>query len=248
MGKLYELLAVEQDRKNKASQAIGRAKDMFSKRDTHFDGMLKRYIPLEDGTDLIPDESKEMVTSVKDELATAMEDIIAGLDAQITKEQTNSSNIAKAELVVDGVSFGTFSATALLALESHLARIRAMYISLPTLDPARKWEFDGQRGVYKTEDEVKFRSVKRPKVIVKYEATKEHPAQTELLNLDFQVGKYATTYFSGKVTTTQRKVMLERLDKLVEATKIARTKANDVQVEEVKIAQRLFDFVHKDVL
>lgn len=79
-----------------------------------------------------------------------------------------------------------------------------------------------KKGVYSTKEEVKFRSIKRPKVIVKYEATKEHPAQTELLYLDFQVGKYVTT----KV----------------------RTKANNVDVNNVKIGQKLFDFINQSVL
>ncbi len=169
MGKLYELLAVEQDRKNKANQAINRTKDTFAKKAPNFEGMLKRYIALDDQADMIPDESKEIVSTVKDELESAMVDIISGIDAQLSKEQTNSSNLAISELVVNGQSFGTFSATSLLALESHLARIRAMYIVIPTLDSARKWSFDEQRGVYTTEAEVKFRSIKRPKVIVKYE-------------------------------------------------------------------------------
>jgi hypothetical protein len=248
MGKLYELLAVEQDRKNKASQAINRTKDTFAKKAPNFEGMIKRYIALDDQADMIPDESKEIVSTVKDELEKAMLDIIAGMDAQLSKEQTNSSNLAISELVVDGESFGTFSATSLLAMESHLARVREMYLVIPTLDSARKWSFDDQRGVYMTESEVKFRSVKRPKVIVKYEATKEHPAQTELMNLDEQVGKYETTYFSGSLTPTQRRTLVERLDKLVEAVKIARTKANDVKAEDIKIGQRLFDFVHKDII
>lgn len=248
MGKLYELLAVEQDRKNQASQTINRTRDKFAKKGPIFDGMIKRYIQLEESSDIIPDENKEVVTTVKSELEQAMEDIIAGIDAQISKEQTNAANIARAELIVDGESFGEFSATSLLALESQMAKVREMYLTIPTLDPARKWGFDEQKDLYQTDPEVKFRSIKRPKVIVKYEATKEHPAQTELMNLDEQVGKYETVYYSGKLTPTQRRTLIDRLNKLVEAIKIARTKANDVEVVETKVARRLFDFVHKDVL
>ncbi|MEM1000436.1 MAG: hypothetical protein AAGN35_25515 [Bacteroidota bacterium] len=248
MGKLYELLAVEQDRKNKANQVINRTKDTFAKKAPFFDGMIKRYVSLEEGTGQIPDEHKEMVTTVKDELGKAAKDITVALDAQLSKEQTNASNTAIAKLVVDGQSFGTFSATALLALESHLARVREMYLAIPTLDPARKWEYDEQRGAYKTDAEVKFRSVKRPRVIVKYEATKEHPAQTELMYLDEQVGKYESTYISGRLTPTQRRTLVERLDQLVDAVKIARTQANDVKALDIKVGEQLFAFVHQDIL
>jgi hypothetical protein len=246
--KLHELLAVEQDRKHKANQAIGEAKSYFTKKDTYFDGMVKHYVSLEENSEQIPDETKEIVSTVKKRLQEVMETIITGIDANLSKEETNSAGIAKAELIVDGTNFGTFSATSLLALESQLTKLKELYESLPTLDPTRKWEFDKQNGVYKTESEVKFRAVKRPKVIVKYEATKEHPAQTELLYLDFQVGKYETIYTSGKVTNTQKNTLLERIDSLAEAVKIARSKANNVEVTNIKIGQKLFDFIHKDVL
>jgi hypothetical protein len=245
--KLHELLAVEQDRKQKENQAIGEAVSTFTKKDVTFDGMVKRYIAMEDDSEQIPDETKEMVTTVKEKLEATLEAVITGLDAHISKEETNASNVAKAELKVGDTDFGTFSATALLALESHLSKIREMYAVIPVLDSTRKWEFDSQKGVYKAEEEIKFRSIKRPKVIVKYEATKEHPAQTELLYLDFQVGKYETVYFSGKITPTQKSTLLKRLDDLIESVKVARAKANNVEVNNQKIAKKLFDFVNKGI-
>lgn len=246
--KLHELLAVEQDRKAKANQAVSEAVQTFSKKDVLFDGVQKRYIAMEEDTEIIPDENKEMVSTVKEKLNSTLEAFAAGIDAHISKEETNGANLAKAELVVDGVSFGTFSATSLLALEGHLTKLKELYQTIPVLDQAKKWIFDAQRNAYRTEEEVKFRSIKRPKVIVKYEATKEHPAQTELLYLDFQVGKYETTYFSGKITAAQKATLLRRIDSLGEAVKIARSKANNVDVQNVKLANRLFDFVNKDIL
>ncbi len=246
--KLHELLAVEQDRKHKSNQAIGEAKNIFTKKDPFFDGMIKRYVALEEDSDQIPDETKQMVTTVKKKLQETLEAVITGMDAHISKEETNASNVAKAELVVNEVNLGTFSATSLLALESHVSKIRDLYQNIPILDPTRRWELDEQEGVYKTEPEIKFRSVKRPKVIVKYEATEKHPAQTELLYLDFQVGKYETIYSSGKITIAQKNELIERIDQLLEAIKTARSKANNVEVNNIKIGQRIFDLIHKDIL
>jgi hypothetical protein len=245
--KLHELLAVEQDRKHKANQALGEAKNIFTKKDPYFDGMVKRYVSLEENAEQIPDEQKTMVLTVADKLSQTLETVTKGVDAHLSKEETNASGIAKAVLVIDGQNFGTFSATSLLAMESHLSKIRDLYNSIPVLDPAKKWTFDEQAGIYKSED-VKFRSVKRPKVIVKYEATEKHPAQTELLYLDFQVGKYETTYTSGKITPAKKAELLGRIDRLTEGVKIARSKANDVEVKNIKIGQRLFDFIQKDIL
>jgi len=246
--KLHELLAVEQDRRNKANEAVGEAKKIFTKNDPYFDGMIKKYVPMEEDSEQIPDETKEMVKTVKQQLEETQQSIITALDATISKEETNAANVAKAELEVDGVVFGTFSATTLLALESQLNKILELYKSIPLLDTTRKWHFDTQQGFYKTDEEVKFRSIKRPKVIVKYEATEKHPAQTELVNLDFQVGKYETTYYSGKLTPMQKSEMVKRIERLLEATKVARAKANNIEVVKVNVGKQLFDFIHKDLL
>jgi len=245
--KLHELLAVEQDRKHKANRKIGETKKLFEKKAPHFDGMTKRYIALEENSELIPDENKEIVTTVESSLTEAIEKISKGIDAHLSKEETNCSGVAKAELEVDGQSLGTFSATSLLAIESHLNKLKELYDAIPTLESARKWDLDDQEGIFKTDAEVKFRSVKRPKVIVKYEATEEHPAQTELLYLDFQIGKYETVYKSGRIPLTKKKKMLNRINNLLEATKIARSKANNVEVKNIKFADQLFDFIHQDI-
>ncbi|MEM9983043.1 MAG: hypothetical protein AAF734_11145, partial [Bacteroidota bacterium] len=232
--KLHELLAVEQDRKSKANQVIGETKKVFTKYDPYFDGMIKKYVPLEEDAEQIPDETKEMVTTVKKALEESLAEVAKALDATLSKEETNASNSAKAALIVGEQNFGTYAATSLLALEAQLNKVLELYRAIPTLDATKKWAFDDQNSVYKTEEEVKFRSVKRPKVIVKYEATEKHPAQTELLNLDLQVGKYETIYYSGKVTSTQKNTMVERIEQLIEAVKIARAKANNVEVNNVK--------------
>lgn len=246
--KLHELLAVEQDRKHKANHAIGDTKKLFEKKAPHFDGMTKRYVALEENSEQIPDECKEIVTTVKSSLTDAMEIIIKGIDAHISKEETNASGTAKADLIVGDTNLGMFSATSLLALESHLNKLKDLYAQVPVLESTKKWQMDEQDGVYKTAEEVKFRSVKRPKVIVKYEATKEHPAQTDLLYLDFQVGKYETVYTSGRIPLTQKNQMVQRISTLLEAVKIARSKANNVAVNNIKIGQKIFDFIHYDIV
>lgn len=246
--KLHELLAIEQDRKNKANKTIGTCKNTLEQKPDAFDGMVKHYVSLEEDSELIPDETKEIVYTVKDFLAPHLEIVITAIDANISKEETNASNVAKAELIVDGTNFGTFSATALLALETHLNKLLEMYASIPVLDQTKKWNFDEQTGVYKTDLEVKFRNIKRPKVVVKYEATEQHPAQTELLYLDYQIGKYETTYFSGKVTTVQKVKILKRLEALIEQVKIARSKANGAEVKNIQLGQQIVNFIHKDIL
>lgn len=246
--KLHEILAVEQDRKNKANLAIGQFKKQFTNRSELFDGLIKKYVPLEENAEQIPDETKEIFATVKQSLNKALEPVIVAINATLSKEETNASGTARADLIINDKNLGNFSATTLLALESQLSKVLDLYKAIPTLDTSRKYFFDEQNDVYRTNEEVKFRTIKRPKVIVKYEATEKHPAQTELVSLDFQVGRYETTYLSGRITLTQKNKLVENIEQLIEAVKIARSKANNVEVNNVKLGQDLFDFIHADVL
>ena len=245
MSKLYEVLAVEQDRKQKANVELGRARKTFTSQAETFDGLTKRYVPLEENAERIPDEHKEMVMTVEEALSLTLDTFANGAHATLQKEETNASGKATAELKVGAKSFGHFAATTLLALEGQLSKLRELYQSLPVLDPARKWNMDPQLGYYVTEPEVKFRSIKRPKVVVKYEATKEHPAQTELLNLDIQVGRYETVYTSGKLSRTRKQELLGRVDELLEAARVARAKANTAEVVKTKVVNDLLDYINQ---
>ena len=245
--KLHEILAVEQDRKNRANIIIGETKKRFTKHATDFEGLVKKYIPTEENAEEIPDETKEISLTVKEALDQALVPVAVAINATLSKEETNASGKAKAELIVGKKNFGEFAATTLLALESNLGKLLDLYRAIPTLDAARKYQFDKKINRYRSDEEIKFRTIKRPKVIVKYEATDKHPAQTELLNLDFQVGKYLTTYFSGKITQTQKSTLVEKLEQFIEAVKVARAKSNNVDVINVKLADAIFDYLHKNV-
>ena len=246
--KLHELLAVEQERKNAASKALKEGVQTFSKKEALFDGMNKRYVAMEEHSEAIPDEVKELTYTVKGYLTDLLQEVQKGIDTHLSKEETNASGLAKADLVVEGHNFGTYSATSLLALEGHLTQLKELYRLIPVLDTARKWQLDTQLGHYAADTEVKFRSIKRPQVIVKYEATDKHPAQTELLHLDIQVGRYETVYTSGRMSLSQKTEVLRRLNALSEAVKVARSKANHAEVVKVDLAGRLFNFLHKDLL
>mgnify|MGYP005851253901 CR=1 FL=1 len=168
---------------------MGEAKKIFTKNDPYFDGMVKKYVSMEEDAELIPDETKEMVKTVKQQLEETQQSIITALDATISKEETNAANVAKAELEVDGVVFGTFSATTLLALESQLNKILELYKSIPLLDTTRKWHFDTQQGFYKTDEEVKFRSIKRPQGDCKIRGHRKASGTNRAGKLGFSGGK-----------------------------------------------------------
>ena len=127
---LHQLLAVENDLRTKAQKIVQETAATFSKKAEHFDGMAKTYEPLAHAEGeqpfQIPPEVKEIVTTVEEKLSYTQKSMIDAIDAQLSKEETNVSGLATAELAVDGILLGTFSATSLLALESNLTRVRQL--------------------------------------------------------------------------------------------------------------------------
>jgi hypothetical protein len=82
-----------------------------------------------------------------------------------------------------------------------------------------------------------------PKNHVKYEATKEHPAQVEMYMEDVWVGTWTTTKFSGAIPAAVRNAMLERMRKLLDAVKTAREEANNLEVRPVKVGAALLGYI-----
>lgn len=246
MGKLHQLLAVEGDLNQQSKNILEETTSALSKKQDLFDGLLKTYISSEDNGEQIPPESKEIVTTVAEKLDYAKTAVIKAIDATISKEETNASGSAKAELKVDGVDFGVLSATSLIALEKFLVRIRESYKMIPTLDPSRSWKKDStvDRAVYVSPVETKFRSVKKQKVITLAPETDKHPAQVQLVQDDVQVGKYETTYSSGRLQPIQKSNLLNKIDNLILAVKQAREAANQVDTINVKLGDKIFDYIN----
>ena len=246
MGKLHQLLAVEGDLNQQSKNILEETTSALSKKQDLFDGLLKTYISSEDNGEQIPPESKEIVTTVAEKLDYAKTAVIKAIDATISKEETNASGSAKAELKVDGVDFGVLSATSLIALEKFLVRIRESYKMIPTLDPSRSWKKDStvDRAVYVSPVETKFRSVKKQKVITLAPETDKHPAQVQLVQDDVQVGKYETTYSSGRLQPIQKSNLLNKIDNLILAVKQAREAANQVDTINVKLGHKIFDDIN----
>jgi hypothetical protein len=243
---LHQLLAVEPDLSTQGRNIMEEALTTFTKKAEHFDGISKVYSSFDEGDDKIPPEVKEVVTTVKEKLDYTKGAVIKAIDATLSKEETNASNTANAELEVNGVKFGTWSATSLLALEKYLVRIRDLYKNIPTFDPSRSWsrETTSGRDMYQSNLDVKYRTVKKQKVLTLAQATDKHPAQAQVIMDEVQVGKYDTLYFTGRVSPAEKSDLLTRVDDLVLAVKQAREKANQTQVKQVKLGEALFNYIH----
>lgn len=247
---LHQLLAVEPDLRVKAQKIMEETLNTFVKKSEHFDGMIKAYEPFEvaegeDESQRVPSDIKEVVTTVKEKLDYTAKSIAKALDAVIQKDETNGTGRARAELAVGEKKFGEFGATTLLSIEQFLIKIRAVYKMIPTLDPVRAWNKDegSGRAIYVTGTEVRYRTEKQKKVVTLAPPTKEHPAQTQLVDSDHQVGQYNTIYKSGKITPKDKSDLLTRIDRLIVAVKKTRAEANQAEVVKTRIAKELFRYI-----
>jgi len=254
MAELHELLAVEGSKQGIAQKIIDEAIVTFTKKMEHFTGHRKTLNMFADEDKNQEDagtEIKEMVTTVPDKLAYAVDSIKDWLDVTFQKEKSNQN--AKANIEIDDVLLAVdCPATFLLGLETKkLLDIRRMFEVVPTLQPGIKWEKDPQMGenVYRAENAVKTTKTKKTaqsKILVP--ATKEHPAQIEKWNEDIVVGMYTEEKWSGMITPAEKSAILGRIDKLLQACKQARMRANKTEAVKDKIADRLFKYIIKGEL
>lgn len=242
---LHQLIAVESDLINKANTITNETAATFHSKQDHFDGHVKTYRPFVEPENplMVPaPDIKEIVTTVQQKLDYNAKATIRAIDAKVSKEQTNSSGEAKATLEIDGKEM-ELSATALLALEGFLTKIRDVYKGIPTLDPAKKWG-EPENGVREAAPKDTFKTEKVADPVVKYPHTQEHPAQTEMVMLDKNVGINSTVSTTGRFSPKEKSDMLGRVDSLLVKVKKARAAANRVDVVNVKIGKAIFDYIH----
>jgi len=248
---LHSLLAVETDLRNVATKVINEAQTTFQKRDDHFEGLVKTYSAFKEEDEFTnTTEHKEIVTTVAEKLNYLKSAVSKGIDALISKEETNSSGEAIAKLAVAGQDFGELSATSLLALEKELTKIRGLYSSIPTLDPAKSWKRNEMTdGVsFQTEPVSTIRTTKTEDFQVIVPPTEHHPAHVEKVIKNENIGKYETVYKSGKLTPLMKSQALGRIDELLVAVKKARSEANSVTVKRTKVGENIFSFINQGIV
>jgi hypothetical protein len=246
--KLHELLAVETNLENQANKCRTDLAETFAKKRHLFEEKRLLFTPLEEGKPAQVEAQSEMASTVAKELTWIQGHMIKALDASYQVADANTR--ARADIILDDDK-GTIlakgiPATALLELEKRCVEVQQLIAAIPTLDPAKGFKPDKQRGegIYVAREVVKTRTQKQPKVIVKYDATKEHPAQTELFSVDAPIGRIEEQEWSALITPGEKSELLDRIEMLTRAVRRARSRANDTEVDLTqKIGKALLNFV-----
>lgn len=241
MAKLNQIIAVE---KGVKSRVYGEITEMHksSQKPELFNGFVKNYRKKdEEGEDYPPEKKK--VQMIADTMLTQATKLLTELiDVTAAKDWANCHAFADVE--VDGqVLIKDAPVPFLLFLEKQITDLHTFVDKLPTLDETDDWTRDENSGLFKTAAIPTHRTKKVQRPIVLYEATKEHPAQTQMITEDITVGYWDTVKHSGALPVPRKQYLLERVDKLLKAVKYAREQANAAEAEKQEIGKRLFDFL-----
>lgn len=245
MGKLHELLAVEKDVENVAKNIMQETYVVFNKKPALFLGSHRKYQPFVDDDVNYPEEHQALTTTVPEKLDYMMRVVSLYYDVMLQKEMTNQE--AKADLVIDGMILATdLPATFLLGLESRLRSLREVLAATPTLNVGIEWRKAEDKGkhVWATmhpEETLKTQRTTKSKVL--YEATEHHPAQIDKWEETEAVGKYIKHVWSGMISPADKSDLLDRMDKLIMATKQARQRANSTEVTKVNIGNKIAQYL-----
>jgi len=241
MPKLNQVLAIEKGTKSRVYAEVT-TMNAAAQKPALFAGFAKAYKPKEEDGEVFPPESVRVQMNARDMLANLARHLGELFDVSAAKDWANCQ--ARADVVVDGtVIVPQAPATYLLFLEKQLHDIQTFVTNLPTLDPAEDWHFDEAANLYKSQQTKTGRTKKVQKAIVLYDATKEHPAQTQLITEDVTIGHWDTVKHSGALPPRRKQELLERIEKLMNAVKFAREEANGTEADKKSLAGPIFAYL-----
>jgi hypothetical protein len=241
VAKLNQILAIQAGKKSQAKETLTQAYHQIKRSDL-FSGLVRTYQPRDEGGEPQPDERKFVQVKVNDLINHVTAHLTEMFDVVATQDWANCT--AHADVVVDGQKLlQQVPVTHLLFLEKQVVDLRTFIEALPVLDAAEEWEYKAEVDCYVSAPMRTNRTKKVPKNHIKYEATREHPAQVEMYMEDVWVGSWTTTKFSGAIPAATKNAMLERVSKLLDAVRTAREEANSVEIKNVKVGAAVLGFV-----
>lgn len=192
-------------------------------------GISRTYTPTEENGENLQPEHRSVQLKVPKELARIRAELTDFYNVIATQELGNMS--ALAAIKIDGREITeNIPVPLLLFFEKQMTDLRTLIEKLPTLPTDKVWRHDEAKDDWVTEPETTVKTQKKVEVIVKYDATPEHPAQTDLHQVDRTVGHWETIHLSGALPEAERARMLLRVTDVQDAIKIAREEANSTEV------------------
>jgi hypothetical protein len=243
--KLNVLLALTDQLRVQYKNMVADYSKFFSKSQGAFLGVKKTYEPRA-GT--VDDPSKRgytpVATTVKEKLDYFIENTSEFIDALFSQEKTNAMGLAKAELIVDGKSWGEFTSLELLRLKTliesqDLGKLEDLIAHIPVRSDSEVWEesdHEEGRELWETEllKGVNKTTIKEPYIVKDPNLdTKDIPQgySPPVVSRDIvhELGDYTVQKFSGEWSQRERATALKRRAALLNGITVALKAANEVE-------------------
>jgi hypothetical protein len=239
---LHALIAQITDTKKRAE---GIKKSVYQKlqKATLFVATLKEYTPLveggiqytSEGTSIVP----ESVPLLLDEFNEAVSKL---LNEMATQDWGNTK--AKADVIIDDIVIVKDApVTFLMALQSQLIDYRTLFDHVPTLSPVDKWEYNAGQMVWSTPATITNKEQVIKEWVPIFQPTEHHPGEAKEVSRTKLEGTWESRKFSTALLPSHRKELLQRVDRLIEAVKVAREEANRIQVEPKDVATSIIGYL-----
>lgn len=239
--RLSQILAVEKGIKSRWQSTLTELYKLIQK-PAAFTGFAKTYQPIDEDGDELPPEGLPIQHHVVGVLHTLRSRGIEMFDVTATKDVSNTST--NAPVVIDGdVILPPLPPTHLLFLEKQLTDLMTFFSKLPVLDSTERWAHDSIADLYRATPTTTVRTKKVQRPIVMYDATPEHPAQTQMITEDVRVGTWTVDKTSAAITVAERDHYVSRVERLLNAVKQAREEANSATVVEVSVGAHIFNYL-----
>lgn len=217
-----------------------------------YTGLQRTYRPLtEDGTQL-PPETVVVQTTVLRELSTLIGNMGQGpiadcINDSLTLNEGNTQ--VKVDVLVEGQAmFKAVPPTFLMELKKVLVDIHTLVSKLPTLDPAIRWEWNSNAGVWESDTTTTIRTSKTKKSMVTAQPTDKHPAQVVVWDEDAPVGNWLKKDYSGAIPLPTRTALVARVEAVQKAVEDALAEANSHKVTEISGGDKLVLYIFQDAL
>lgn len=238
---LNQVIATERGIKKRVDEEITLLYQVGQKGDP-FSGFEKKYRPKVEGGDALPPEKKIVQQTVPSVLAAVAKSLTELFDASATRDFANC--LSKGTVTVDGTDLIVDAPTPyLLFLDKYLVHVRTIVGKLPVLSADEEWAYDEAISMFRSPVTQTIRTQKVKEILVPVPATDKHPAQIVSVEKDVQVGFWEATQLSGAIPVARKALLLERIEKLINAVAYARERANIIAAPKKEIGKSLFNWL-----
>lgn len=250
MGKLYELIAVEPKVEKDSTAVIKRVASIFAGKKELFTGehrTLQMFDAERKNEEEGAEKVRELTVTVSEVLEEMKQHVGRHYDLAFQKERSNQTAVADVE--IDGkVVIANCPVYFLLGMENRLEELRKVLDSIPILDSGTRWKKaeDLGKSIYRIEQPVKSHKtekIKRHKVVWEPQPGMSQPPQIETWQDNVAVGTYFDDLCSGAMPLAEKTELLNKMDKLINAVKKARQRANAADAIEDKVSEKIFGYL-----